>query len=433
MMIEERLAAFALAPVVAPDALTMMRLSLFDWAACGVAGAQEPVARILRDMALATGGAGQAGIFGSAQALPAAAAAMVNGATSHALDYDDTHFAHIGHPSVAVIPAALAMAQVQGLPGAEMIKAALVGAEASVRVGVWLGREHYQRGFHQTATAGAIGAALAAGRLAGLDPVQMRMAIGIAATRAAGLKAQFGTMGKPYHAGMAAETGVVAAQLAKAGFIAATDALSGPRGFAATHAGVWDLSALDGIGTDWLMLAVSHKLHACCHGLHATLNALADLDAANQPVARVEIATHPRWLSVCNIAAPDTGLAAKFSYAQVTAMALAGVNTAAIASFSDATANRDDLIAWRRKVTVTGDDGLPESAARVTLHLTDGTTRSTTHDLNAPMTVEDRTVRLHGKATALLGTDTAALVWQATNGPVAPDMDALRDLICAAG
>ena len=179
MSIEETLAGFGLEPVAGEGAREMMRLSLFDWAACGIAGVEEPLAAILRAKALGEGGAGQASLIGGGK-VPMRAAALVNGAVSHALDYDDTHFAHIGHPSVAVIPAALAMAEVKGVGTEALIDAALVGAEASVRIGLWLGRDHYQIGFHQTATAGAFGAALAAGRIAGLGREALAQALGVA-------------------------------------------------------------------------------------------------------------------------------------------------------------------------------------------------------------------------------------------------------------
>ncbi len=188
------------------SALEIMRLSLVDWLAVGVAGQGEPVTRITREMVQAEGGTQQATMFGGGRG-PARGVALANGAASHALDLDDTHFAHIGHPSVAVTPAALAVAEQQGLGKAAMLRAALAGSEASIRFGVAFGRGHYQTGFHQTATAGAFGATVAATRLVSDDPGVMQQALAIVSTRASGLKSQFGTMGKPYNAGLAAANG----------------------------------------------------------------------------------------------------------------------------------------------------------------------------------------------------------------------------------
>ncbi|WP_457647842.1 MmgE/PrpD family protein, partial [Profundibacter sp.] len=253
----------------------VFRLSLLDWCAVGLAGVKEPVSVAVRDMVLAEGGTGEAFVFGTDVALPARAAALANGAISHALDFDDTHFLHIGHPSVTIFPAALAVAQRVGATGAEFLAAALAGYEASVRIGQWLGRAHYEAGFHMTATAGCFGAAIAAARLLGADVVQMGAALGLASTRASGLKAQFGSMGKPYNAGMAASAGVEAALLAVSGM---TSDASGLHSFAAGHAGERNAAALEGLGQVFVTSAVSHKFHACCHGTHAALEALAKLD-----------------------------------------------------------------------------------------------------------------------------------------------------------
>lgn len=410
--VSESLIHFARTAQPSDDALAMMRLSLIDWAACAVAGAEEPVARILRARVLEDGGTEQATLVGGGQ-VPARAAALANGTISHALDYDDTHFAHIGHPSVAVIPAALALAERQGTGLPPLLDAALIGAEASIRFGIWLGREHYQTGFHQTATAGAIGATLAAGRLLALDDTSLGHALGLAATRASGLKSQFGTMGKPYNAGLAAETGVEAALLAEMGMTSAGQGLDGEQGFGPTHHGAADPAAFDHLGRDWRFLAISHKFHACCHGLHAMLEALAGIEIRPDDIATIAVTTHPRWLRVCNIASPVTGLEAKFSYRLTAAMALLGVSTGAISSFSEATARDPALATLRDRVTVTGDDGLAETAARVAITLTDGTVVEASHDLNAPIAFEDRRLKLLAKADSLLGTERSGALQQA--------------------
>lgn len=424
------LVRFVAQPVRNPGALAMMRLSLLDWAACGIAGQSEPVSQIVRQQALADSGAAVATVIGAQQRLPAKAAALVNGTTSHALDYDDTHFGHIGHPSVAVIPAALAMAEVTGADGTAFLQAALVGVEVSIRVGLWLGRGHYQTGFHQTATAGAFGATAAASRLLGLDAAQNAHAFGLVATRASGLKSQFGSMGKPFNAGIAAANGVEAAQLVAAGFLSNPRALEAAQGFGPTHAGTADASALDDLGQRFLFETVSHKFHACCHGLHAALEAIATLraDIGTAEVTEVSITTHPRWLSVCNIAEPASGLEAKFSYRLTAAMALSGHDTAALATFSHTACVDPGLIALRDRVVVQTDDTMPETAARVSLRTTDGQHHVASHDLDAPLTLAERQGKLLTKAGAIVGADTAAALWAAispTDGPNLPDLTTL--------
>ncbi len=421
MQPELSLAAFAATAQPSETALDMMRLSLMDWAACGLAGVSEPLAKILRDKGLGEGGAPQASVIGGGK-LPAPRAALINGAISHALDYDDTHFAHIGHTSVGVIPAALAIAEAEGASLEAFLDACLIGSEAAVRVGVWLGRDHYQVGYHQTATAGAFGATLAALRLMGADPAQVVGALGLASTKAAGLKAQFGTMGKPLNAGLAAETGVEAATWAMAGL---TSTNAGLRAFGATHHGMADATAFDGLGEVWRMEAVSHKFHACCHGLHAMLEAMGQIDVAAADVAAVQITTHPRWMTVCNQPAPTTGLAAKFSYAQTAAMALLGIDTSAIASFTDEIANAPDVVALRTRVAVQADPDLTEMQAEVRIVLHDGTHMDATYDLAAPLPMTQRAEKLRRKAVGLLGDMRADALWSVT------DLDALTAILRA--
>ncbi|MBK0327073.1 MmgE/PrpD family protein [Rhodobacteraceae bacterium F11138] len=407
------LAAWAVDSVSAThEARLITCLSALDWLAVGRAGVDEPVARILRDLALSEGGAGQAHLFGSGAMVPVRAAALVNGTTSHALDYDDTHFAHIGHPSVAVLPAALAAGELRETALVDVLEAALVGMELSIRIGLWLGRSHYQTGFHQTATSGAFGATAAAGRILGLRADQMAHALGVCATRAAGLKAQFGTMGKPYNAGLAASAGIETAQLAAAGMIANPAALEGEFGFGATHHGEDDTAcALADLGTKWLFEQVSHKFHACCHGLHAALEAAGELDIAAPEIAEITVRTHPRWMSVCNQPAPTTGLGAKFSYGTVLAMRAVGYDTARLASYDDATCADPRMTEIRERVLVRPDETLSETQAVVEILRRDGVRREAMHDLQAPMPLAEREERVRDKAVGLIGPERVALAW----------------------
>ena len=406
------LAGFATGPITTTAAARLITaLSVLDWFSVGCAGAEEPVSRIIRDMVLSEGGMGQAHLFGGA-AVPARAAALVNGTVSHALDYDDTHFAHIGHPWVAVIPAALALGELHELPLVAVQEAALVGMELSIRVGLWLGRGHYQTGFHQTATAGAFGAAAAAGRLAGLTPDQMAQVFGLTATRSAGLKAQFGTMGKPYNAGIAASCGVEVVQLVQRGFVANPDAMEGSTGFGATHHGADDLdAALDGIGETWLFEGVSHKFHACCHGLHAALEAARSLDIAEPEVAEMAVKTHPRWMSVCNQPAPDTGLGAKFSYRTVLAMRALGYDTARLDSYSERVCTDPRLQRLRDQITVEADVTLTETQAHLSVLRRDGQRLEASHDLLEPLSLANREERVRAKSAKLIGGQMSDEIW----------------------
>ncbi len=309
-----------------------------------------------------------------------------------------------------MIPAALAVAEEVGVDGVAFAEAALIGLEASVRFGVWLGRDHYQQGFHMTGTAGAIGATLAAAKLMDLNAEQTGDALGLVASRAGGIKAQFGTMGKPMNAGYAAANGVEAVRFARAGMTSNPGALDGLNGFAATHHGACDDTAWKGNGRDWLFETVSHKLHACCHGTHAMIEALRQIDAADPQ--RVEVYVHPSWLTVCDIAEPRTGLEAKFSLRLCAAMALTGWDTSALGTFSDTACADAELVSLLDRVQIAGDDTLAETAARVRI---DGVEAE--HDLNSRTDPDALRSRLSQKAASILGPARAAnLVSAIENG-----------------
>lgn len=387
-------------------AVQLARLSLLDWMACGLAGVDEPLAGKLRVLAQSECGLAQASLFGTGSA-PARMAALVNGATSHALDYDDTHFAHVGHLSVGIYPAALAVGEEVDATADDVIAAFLVGAEGAIRVGLALGQAHYDLGFHQTATAGAFGATIAVARLLGLSDGQTRHALGLCATRASGVKAQFGTMGKPYNAGIAAANGVECAKLAVLGMTSADDGLFGPQGFVATHTPSVD--ALE-TGARFFFEDNKYKLHACCHGTHAMIEALLALGVGGlEDVATLCIRTNPRWLQVCDLKAPRTGLEVKFSYAWLAGMVLRGDATADEATYTDALAGDPALTAFAEKVQVSGDD-LSDMQTACALTLRDGSEFKVTHDLADAIPIEVLEQKLHSKALALVG-DKAKAVW----------------------
>lgn len=416
MGITSQLVKFARAEV--PEAAAaMMRLSLLDWAACGIAGAQELQFRDFRRAQMVEDG--PADLFGGDGA-GAVTAALVNGTLSHVPGYDDTHFAHFGHPSVAVLPAVVALAQTLDTPLTETLDAATIGVEASIMVGVWLGGGHDRAGFHQTATAGAFGATLAAGRLLDLDKGQMGHALGLCAGMASGLRVHVGTMAEPLNAGLAARTGVEAALWAQAGMTAAQDGLEA---FGATHHGEGAEMKLP--RKDWQISSLGHKFHACSHGLHAMLEALGAAHVEPERIAAVKIRTHPRWMDLCNIAKPATGQEVKFSYAHTAAMTLLGHGTDASDSFSDAIARDARIIAMRDRIEVVADAALSETQAQVTLTLDSGEVRRLRHDLAAAMPLEVRADRLRRKARKLIGEAREAALWAGVTGD---DLDAVTQV-----
>lgn len=378
-------------------------LSLYDWLVCGLAGRAQPVANKIREFARAEGGTPIASLFGGAQTSPRTAA-LVNGTISHALDYDDTHFAHIGHLSVGIYPAALAAAEETDSTVSALIDAFVLGAEAAICVGLTLGPEHYDRGFHQTATAGAFGACIAAARLYGLNRHQTSAALNLCATRASGLKSQFGTMGKPYNAGIAASNGIETAKLALLGFSAPTNGLSGPQGFIATHS--QDPQEILYTDDKFLFEDVSYKFHACCHGTHAMIEALLAAQRQHSvtlsDIGTCRIRTNPRWMNVCNIATPKTGLEVKFSYRWLAGMALDGRPTGSAEVYSDALADDTTLAKFAKRVDVVPDETVGEMQTHCTLERTNGETIETQFDLQRPMPADAVQAKLRKKAEELL-------------------------------
>ena len=388
------------------------KLSLMDWMVCGWAGRDEPLAHSLRKLAIREAGAPTATLIGGGKA-PARMAALVNGATSHALDFDDTHFAHIGHLSVGIYPAALAVGEETGASATAVVDAFLTGAEAAIRIGVVLGPEHYNRGFHQTATAGAFGATVAAGRLYGLNRDQMRAALGLCATRASGLKSQFGTMGKPYNAGIAASNGVECAALAALGLTSTEDGLMDPQGFVLTHTDRRDPEATDlpPASDRFLFDDNKYKFHACCHGTHAMIEGLLSADLrgrALDTVSAVSLRTNPRWLKVCDKKSPQTGLEVKFSYAWLAGMTLRGDETGSDRIYTDALASDADLATFAARVTVVGDPSVNDLQAEGEVTLANGAVIPFQHDLNAPMSLADLKDKLSTKSVSAIG-DTGRL------------------------
>lgn len=395
-------------------ALGLARLSLLDWMACGIAGMDEPVATKLRAFAESEGTKGVSSVIGGGAA-SARMAALVNGAASHALDYDDTHFAHVGHLSVGIYPAALAVAEEIDTSAEAMVQAFLVGAETAIRIGMVLGRSHYNQGFHQTATAGAFGATVAAARLYGLGEQEMRNAIGLCATRASGLKSQFGTMGKPYNAGLAASNGVECARLAAQGLTSADDGLMGLQGFIPTHTQAAELDGGRGLPSldDFLFEDNKYKLHACCHGTHAMIEALLEANALQgcglDDIAAFTLHTNPRWLRVCDLKEPRTGLEVKFSYNWLAGMTIRGDRTGDDRVYRDALADDAMLADFARKVRVVGDDALTDMEARGVVTLKDGSEISIYHDLAARIPQTVLAGKLQAKAEAVIGEKGAAL------------------------
>lgn len=365
------------------------RQCVLDYLACAIAGAGDELVRILLDEIAEAGGAGQASVIGHSLRLPMLSAPLVNGAAGHALDFDDVNVAMPGHPSVAILPALLALAEVKGSSGPEFLTAFVAGYETACRIGAALSPGHYNRGFHSTATIGSFGAAAACSRLLGLDAGETARALGIAGTQAAGLKSQFGTMCKPFHAGKAAQNGLLAARLAARGFSSRTDLLECVQGFADTHGPDFSpTAALAAAESGFHILANLFKYHAACYFTHAPIECARALCSEHgvdpTKIAGATLRIDASTDRVCNIASPIDGLQSKFSLRQTVAMALAGIDTASLAAYSATTASEPALMRLRDKIAIDFQQHWPQTVSELDIEMADGRRLTARHDSGIP-------------------------------------------------
>jgi 2-methylcitrate dehydratase PrpD len=419
------------------DIRAWARQCVLDYVACALAGAKDELTEILLAEMTEQGGNPGATVMGHRARLPAPAAAIVNGAASHALDYDDVNLAMPGHPSVAILPGLLALAEERGASGAAVLTAFVAGYELQCRVGRVIAPGHYDGlGFHATATVGSFGAAAACAHLLELDEDRFAMALGIAGTQAAGLKSMFGTMCKPLHAGKASYHGLMAAKLAARGFTARSDVLECAQGFARTHSPDFKPErALETPPQGWHIRNNLFKYHAACYMVHAPIEAARKLrerhGVAAERVARVRLRVDAASDRICNIQAPVTGLEAKFSLKLATAMGLSGVDTGRLDTYSEAVATDAALVAMRDRVEIDFRSDLSNTFAAVELTLTDGSTLTAEHDAGVPATdTDEQGRRLAEKFMALvapiLGDNAAsALIGDIAHFDSLPDASAL--------
>jgi 2-methylcitrate dehydratase PrpD len=372
---------------IPPAARTVAGQCVLDGLGVAVAATGEPAVRIARDVARAETPDGPATVLGHGGRTGVRAAALVNGTAAHALDYDDVLGAMGGHPTVPVLPAALALAEQLGADGRALLTAVVAGIETEARVGSALGDTHYARGFHNTATAGTLGAAAAACSLLGLPAERVRAALAIAATSASGLKANFGTMTKPLHAGQAAAAGLLAAQLAAAGFTASDTGLSERRGLLAVLSDDPAPAALTApFGAPWHVESVLFKFHAACYLTHAAIDAALDLRGRGllpDEIETVEVTVPPGHLGVCAIPEPRSGLEGKFSLRFTVALALCTGATDE-SRFTDHAVHDPALVALRDRVHVRTAEDLAHFAGRLAVRTRDGRMASARSDTGTP-------------------------------------------------
>jgi len=364
------------------EAIKVAKEAMLDCLGVTIVGAVGPEGRIIAEFVQEMGGNPVAAVIGAGFRTSAPWAALANGTMGHAEDYDDSGFAMIGHPTVPLLPTILALGEQCKAPGKDIIEAYVIGFETESKLGRGMAPSgHYQRGWHATATMGTMGAAAASAKLLKLDVQQTRMALGVAASQASGLRRNFGTMTKPFHAGNAARSGVVAGLLAKKGFTAHADILEDHFGFFQVLKSdtPYDLDRVtDGLGETFELTTsgIAVKLYPSCHDTHACINHVLELASKHnispQDARSIDYAVSELIASVATYTDPKTALEGKFSLEYCIARALHD-RAVRLEHFTDEKVNEPKIKETMKRITRHVDPSLRALAgANVTIKLADG-------------------------------------------------------------
>ena len=345
----------------APAALTgEVRRAIVDLFAATLAARNDDGFRALHRVVSEDMKAGPCTVIATGEKTTPSHAALLNGGAGHALDYDDVSDTLYGHPTVALVPPLLAMAESRGLSGRELVEAYSIGFDVAVAIAlalpVW---PHFDRGWHATASIGGMSATAALCRLMKLSVEQTRNALGIAGSMVVSSRQNFGTMTKPLHPGLSSFNAVLAARLAESGFTADPDQLEKPLGYFAVFGVDSDLSKLqDSLDSPYAMLrdGVSFKKFPCCYNTHRTADAAVALskrlghDLRNR-IESVTVTLQPTATNALIHHRPTTGLQGKFSAEYVIAAGLLD-GQVTLSSFVDSAVQRATIQELIRKIDV---------------------------------------------------------------------------------
>jgi 2-methylcitrate dehydratase PrpD len=376
---------------IPPEVVRLARNFILDGFGVALAGSTDECSRIVQKHIQQMAGKEEAVVLGTGLSAPMSKAALANGVAGHALDYDDTQlstskeavYGLLTHPTTPVLAASLAVGEKEKISGQEFLLAYVLGVEVECRIADAIHPRHYQSGFHSTATMGGLGAAMAAGKILRLNEEGLMRTLGIAASMAAGLRENFGTMTKPLHAGRAAENGVVAALLARDGFTAARNILEARRGFYNAMAGGCDESKIAGrLGRPYYMQepGISIKPYPSGSLSHPAQDLILELvtehDLHPHDVESIEVGTNSNVPNALIYPMPKTALEGKFSIPFCMAIALLD-RTAGIAQFKDGKVRDPKVVELMQRVTLYIDDelealGYDQVRSRIRIRLKNG-------------------------------------------------------------
>jgi len=358
-----------------------------------LAGTTERGSKILHTYVRQMGGKQECTVLGTGFKAPAAKAALSNGVSGHAMDYDDTQlstskeavYGLLTHPTIPVLSSALATAEQLKSTGKDFLLAYILGVEAECRIADAINPRHYQSGFHTTATIGGLGATVAVGKLLRLKDDALERALALAASMASGLRENFGTMTKPLHAGRSAENGVTAAQLAKKGFTSAKGILEAKRGLFNAMAGGFDETKIAGrLGHPYFMQepGISIKPYPSGSLSHPAQDLILDMVSDHginaSDIEAIDVGTNSNVPNALIYPIPTTALEGKFSIPFCMAIGVLE-RKAGIAQFQDRKVREPKVVEMMKRVTLYVDDeleglGYDQVRSRIRIKLKDGRT-----------------------------------------------------------
>jgi len=387
--------------------------TFMNWLGCAVGAAEHEAGEAALRAVQVLKPSAQASVLGRSEQVDIASAALINGITSHTFDFDDTHLKTIIHPAGPVCSAVLALAELTGASGRQIIDAIIIGIDVSCRIGNMIYPQHYDRGWHITGSTGGFGAAAACARLLGLDADQTQMALGIAASQPVGLREQFGTMTKPFHPGGAASAGLMSALLAREGYTASKRAIEAPRGFAQVLSTKFDWNEItEDLGKRFEISFNTYKPFACGIVIHPSIDACVQLreqGVTAENLERIDLRVHSLVLELTGKKEPADGLQGKFSVYHGCAAGLI-FGRASESEYADDIVNREDVVAVRRKVVATVDDSIDEAAVDAIATLKDGRkvhvfVEHAIGSLQRPMSDKDLEAKFSSQADPILGAE----------------------------
>ncbi|HEY5063358.1 MAG TPA: MmgE/PrpD family protein [Xanthobacteraceae bacterium] len=348
--------------------------SLMNFFAVALTGCRDATIETALTSLAAFSSGGQATVIGRCERLDALSAAFINAAGANVLDFCDTHVPTAIHPTAPLVPALLALAELQPVRGRDFLLALVLGQEIACRIGLAMSPSHYNKGWHITATCGVFGAAAGSGKLLGLRTEQMIWALSLAATQAAGLCECLGMPAKSVGVGNAARNGLWSALLAARDFAGPAEPLNGVQGYYHALGEAPNLAQLaGGLGETWEILKTSYKPYPCGFVVHPVLDCVLDWRCAHPTVIVEKVAVTGNPLLVARADRPNisTGRESQVSVQHAVAAALL-TGKAGLEQFTDSCVQDAQVQTLRRKVSVTGDANIATIAAAVAITSVDG-------------------------------------------------------------